>query len=271
MYATKPDGTTLVYEDRGRGAPPIVLVHSLGTHEDYRHQIDHFTQQHRVIAPDLAGFGVSTVPAHHELTFASWVDDLAWLLKRLQIRSATIVGHSMSGAIVLDLAAAYPELVGAVVLLDPVPIVPLPPFRQGVSGLVEALKGPHYRDALRRFAEQRQFRNTDEPDVRERLIENMCAVPQHALVAVFTSIVAWEGEHVARRVHAPILQIVQGGGMPTDLDRVREALPGLELGQTVGAGHWAHVIVPGQVNSMIERFLAIHSMEPVGAGKASTP
>lgn len=270
MYATMPDGTTLFYEERGAGAPAIVFVHSLGTHEHYGHQIDQFARHHRVIAPDLAGFGLSTAPARHEFTFASWVDDLAWLLERLKAGPAVVVGHSMSGAIAMELAADHPDLVGAVVLLDPVPIVALAHFREGLVGLVRALEGPHYREAVRQFAEQRQFRATDDPELRERLIHDMCAVPQDILVAVFTNILAWDGEHVAPRVQAPILHIVQGGGMPVDLDRVRETVRGLELGQTVGAGHWAHIIDPGQVNSMIERFLAIHAPEPVGAGEAST-
>jgi len=270
MFATRPGGSTMFYEEYGTGAPPMLLVHSLGTHEHYRFQIDHFVQRHRVIAPDLAGFGLSTTPEHHELPFRSWVDDLAWLLDRLEVRSAVIVGHSMSGAIALELAAAHPELVAAVVLLDPVPIIPLPHFRPGMVGLLQALRGPRYREALRQFAEERQFRATDEPDLRDRLIEDMCAVPQQVLVAVFTNILAWDGEQVVRRVQAPILQIVQGGGMPADLDRVRETVGGLELGQTVGAGHWAHIIVPGQVNSMIERFLANQVRQPAGAGKIRT-
>jgi len=267
MYATKPDGTTLFYQEHGTGEPAIIFVHSLGNHDHYRQQIDHFAHRHRVIAPDLAGFGASTALPQRDHTFANWADDLAWLCEQLDLRAAVIVGHSMSGAIALELAADRPELVCAAVLLDPVPIVPLPTFRQGLVGLVQALQGPHYREALRHFAEKRQFRATDDPDLRSRLIQDMCAVPQHVLVAVFASILAWDGERVGPRVKAPILQIVQGGGMPADLDRVHKAVPSLELGQTVGAGHWAHLIVPGQVNSMIERFLAIHSPELLVPGQ----
>ncbi len=262
MDAAKPDGTTLFYEEQGTDEPAIVFVHSLGSHAHYRQQIDHFARRHRVIAPDLAGFGASTAAAHRELTITRWVDDLAWLCERLDVHDAVIVGHSMSGAIALELTAAHPELACAVVLLDPVPIVPLPTFRQGLGRLVQALQGSNYRDALRGFAEQRQFRETDPPDLRSRLIEDMCAVPQHVLAGVFASLLDWDGELVAPRVQAPILQIVQGGGMPADLVRLQETVPRLELGRTVGAGHWAHVIVPDQVNSMIERFVAIHSPKP---------
>ncbi|WP_369045495.1 alpha/beta fold hydrolase [Sinomonas sp. P10A9] len=258
MYATKPDGTMLVYEEHGAGEPAMVFVHSLGVPNHYRHQIDHFAPRHRIIAPTLAGFGASTAPVQRDLTFAQWAEDLAWLCEQLDLRAAVIVGHSMSGAIALELAATHPGLVGAVVLLDPVPVAPLPAFRQGIGGLAQALGGPNYRDALRDFAEARMFRETDDSALRSQLVEDMCAVPQHVLVGVFAGLLAWDGEEVAGHVKAPILQIVQGGGMPVDVARIQAVLPDLEFGQTVGAGHWAHLIVPDQVNSMIERFLAVH-------------
>lgn len=261
MYAERADGTILFYEEHGTTEPAIVFLPSLGDHEHYRPQIDHFATRHRVIATDLAGFGASTAAPRRDHNFAEWVDDVAWLCRQLDVGAAVVVGHSMSGAIALQLAADHPELVRATVLLDPVPIAPMPAFRAGLAGLVQALKGPGYRDALRGFADQRQFRETDDPELRSRLIQDMCAVPQHVLVAVFTSILAWDGEQVGPRVTAPVLQIVQGGSMPADLARAREVLPGLESGQTVGAGHWAHLIVPDQVNAMIERFLANHVAE----------
>lgn len=41
-----------------------------------------------------------------------------------------------------------------------------------------------------------------------------------------------------------------------DLARIRAA--GVTIGQTVGAGHFNHLDVPAQVNSMIERFIALN-------------
>ncbi len=42
-----------------------------------------------------------------------------------------------------------------------------------------------------------------------------------------------------------------------DMDRVRDLLPGLYYGQTVGSGHFCQIEVPGQINPMIERFLKV--------------
>jgi hypothetical protein len=54
-----------------------------------------------------------------------------------------------------------------------------------------------------------------------------------------------------------MLLVAVGGGMPTDIEATRALLPQLEVGSTVGAGHFAHLLVPEQVNAMIDRFLAV--------------
>ncbi|KRB59096.1 hypothetical protein ASE04_27250 [Rhizobium sp. Root708] len=45
----------------------------------------------------------------------------------------------------------------------------------------------------------------------------------------------------------------------SDLERLRELVTGLAYGQAVEPGHFCQLEVPGQVNAMIERFLALQS------------
>jgi hypothetical protein len=61
-----------------------------------------------------------------------------------------------------------------------------------------------------------------------------------------------------------VLLITYGDGLPVDIARTTELFPQLELGRTVGAGHFAHAIAADQVNAMIARFL-------VAAGATRVP
>jgi pimeloyl-ACP methyl ester carboxylesterase len=55
----------------------------------------------------------------------------------------------------------------------------------------------------------------------------------------------------------PVLLLRRDVGPGTDVFRLRELKPDLEVGITVGAGHFQQLEVPEQVNAMIERFLAV--------------
>jgi pimeloyl-ACP methyl ester carboxylesterase len=250
-------GANVFYEDLGTGDPPIVLVHGIGSHANFAEQIDHLRRGHRVIAPDLPGFGQSDSPPERGYGITDYTGDVAWLCDRLGLQGPVVVGHSMGGAIAFEIAAARPELAAAIVLLDPIPIVPLPALREQRGALLNALGGDDYRDAFRGFAESRMFRPTDDPKVRERIVDTMCATPQHVLLPTFGSISDWSGEHLAHRIQCPVLLITAGDGLPADVARTRELVPGLELGRTVGTGHFAHVFSPEQTNAMIDQFLAV--------------
>lgn len=248
------DGMRVVYEEAGSGDPPLLFLHGIGDHTHFAAQIDSFGRSHRVVAPDLPGFGQSDAPAR-EYSIASFADDVAWLCDELQLRGTVIVGHSMSGAVALELAAARPDLASALVLLDPIPIVPLTELQDQRGQLAEALAGPAYREAFRGFAQARMFRPTDDPELRARIVDAMCATPQHVLAPTFASLSRWTGEDAAGGVSVPVLLITAGDGLPADLARTRELLPQLELGRAVGVGHFAHAMAPDQINAMIAQFL----------------
>ena len=248
-------GMHVFYEEAGSGNPPMLFVHGIGNHTHFGAQVNYFSRTHRVVAPDLPGFGQSDAP-EREYGIAAFADDIAWLCDELELRGPVIVGHSMAGAVALEVAAARRDLASALVLLDPIPIVPLPALQAQRGQLAEALAGPAYREAFRGFAEARMFRSSDDPELRAQLVDEMCATPQHVLAPTFANLSTWSGEHLADHVSVPVLLITAGDGLPADMARTRELLPQLELGRTVGVGHFAHAIAPDQINAMIDRFLA---------------
>ena len=63
MQQLKRDGIALFYEEAGKGAPPILLVHGLaGDHTFMTPQFEHFRRSHRVVSVDLRGHGQSEQP-----------------------------------------------------------------------------------------------------------------------------------------------------------------------------------------------------------------
>ncbi|ARH93961.1 alpha/beta hydrolase [Streptomyces sp. MOE7] len=109
---------TIGYEDRGTGEA-LVLVHGHPFNRSmWRPQIEHFARAgRRVIAPDLRGYGESTVvPGTTPL--ATFVRDTVALLDRLGIERFVLGGLSMGGQIVMEFHRLFPDRIRAVVLAD---------------------------------------------------------------------------------------------------------------------------------------------------------
>src|SRR5580765_947347 len=119
MPTVTHESACVFYEEAGSGDPPMLFVHGIGNHTFFAAQVDYFSRSHRVVAPDLPGYGQSDAP-EREYGIASFADDVAWLCDELDLHGAVIVGHIMAGAVALELAAAHPELPSAIVLLDPI-------------------------------------------------------------------------------------------------------------------------------------------------------
>ena len=91
------------------------------------------------------------------------------------------------------------------------------------------------------------------------IVDHMCAVEQPIAAAVIRGVTEWNGRDPSRRAASvPVLLLRCGApGARPDVLRLREIKPDLQVGITVGAGHFHQLEVPEQVNAMIERFLAV--------------
>ena len=95
-------------EDVGSGTP-LVLVHGfLGSSEMWRPQIDFFKEDFRVIAPALPGFGKSQAIKSCDSIYCM-AKSILDILKLKKIDSFNLLGHSMGGMIVQEMAKIAAE------------------------------------------------------------------------------------------------------------------------------------------------------------------
>jgi pimeloyl-ACP methyl ester carboxylesterase len=255
MATLSRDGVVLAYEEAGQGKPPFLFVHGLACDRRYfALQVQHFSRQHRTVAVDLRGHGESDKPAQ-AYTMEGLAADLVWLCDQLRADKPIVVGHSMGGVVGLVLAAQYPELPAAIVMVDmPTAALDGPPQELDPRmKLLEGLRSPEYPQIARRFVE-RMFLPTDDPERRAWIVEGMTSAPQHVFSSVAEHVWSVDLSAAATGCKVPSLYIQAASPRP-ELDRLAQLFPQLVVGRTVGAGHFNMLEVPDQVNAMIERFL----------------
>ncbi len=99
------------YFDEGAG-DPVVLLHGIPTWGYLWHEIiPQLSKTHRVLVPDLPGFGFSDKSDRFDRSIAhqaEWIDQ--WL-QQLGIERAAIVAHDIGGGVALRLATLFPDRV----------------------------------------------------------------------------------------------------------------------------------------------------------------
>lgn len=156
------------------GPVGLLAIHGLTGHgARWRHVAGHLPEI-AVAAPDLVGHGHSSWAA--PWTIDANVAALAALIERSADGPVPVVGQSFGGAIALHLAAARPDLVAALVLLDPA---------IGLDGawmarIAEAmLASPDYPDAAEARAEKEHgsWSDVDPALLDVELDEHLVALP----------------------------------------------------------------------------------------------
>lgn len=259
MPFLKRDDVSLYVEKADGKAPPVVLIHGwCCDHTYFAPQAEHFAKLgHGVVALDLRGHGRSDKP-HQAYTMQVFADDVAWLCGELKLSKPVLIGHSMGGIIAFDLAARYPDLPAAIVMLDSAVVLPAA-ARAGIPRFLETLRGPDYAKAVRDYVATVLFIPTDDPVRKARILDSMAEAPQHMMISAYQGLAAYDAGEARGRLVAPSLYIAADEPSPrSDMSRLRELVPQMLLGKTVGSGHFCQLEVPDQVNAMIDRFLKLN-------------
>lgn len=214
----------------------IVLVHGYaGCAETWEHQINHFSSEFRVVAPDLRGHGQSDAP-FTQYTMPELVDDLDAIVEKLQLPERfTLIGHSFGGAICVEYASAYPERLDRLILIATAGEYPLPRGASWFARIPTAAFRPWWKYRPRWNAEIH---------VLKRMM--------------FNNMRQWQGWPLLRNIRIPTLVITgeRDRYFPRQVyEDVGKMVPGAEVIDVGASKHRVQLERYQAVNRAIERFV----------------
>jgi lipase len=180
-----------------------------------------------VAAPDLLGHGRSSWAA--PWTFDANVAAIAGLLDEYAQAPVVVVGHSFGGAVALHLAAAHPERVAALLLLDPAIGLDGDWMREIADAM---LASPDYPDAAEARAEKATgaWADVDPADLDDEVGEHLVALPggRYGWRVSLPAMVSYWSE-LARPIELP------ARGIQTTLVRAAKTSPPYVGDELIGA------------------------------------
>lgn len=253
--------------DEGRkDEPPIILIHGAGSnHLIWPADIRRLPGQ-RVLAADLPGHGKSSGISQQALSI--YADQMVDFLAALGLYQAVFIGHSMGGAIALDLAARHPEQVAGLGLIATGAYL-------GVdTSFLENLSHPvMVPTALHQF-QTRAFGPHAAPTLIEQCMQAMKEVRSSVLYGDWRACAKFDLREAVAKIEAPAWVIAGSEDRLTPIAYshfLAERLPAARLQIIPGAGHMVLVEQPERVAQGLNQFLGALSAARYAAARVHLP
>ena len=264
MEHAKVNGVELEYEVVGSGEP-MLLIHGAHIADALQPLVaEPALERFQHIRYHRRGLGGSTYPVDAGPTsVAVQAKDAVGLLDHLGVDRAHLVGHSLGGAIALEVAAQYPTRVASLVLLEPA-FLTTPAgtaFARAVAPLTERYQAGDAEGAVHGFLALVGDRNWH-ATIEQAVPGGIAQAVKDAATFFETEVPgvpAWTfGPEQAAAITCPVLSVLGSNTSPLFVESrqlLHACFPACQDADILGATHLLQMQAPGPVAAAIAAFL----------------
>lgn len=284
------DGGRIHYVDEGpRDAPVLLMLHGNPTWSFYfRELIRAFSEDHRVVAIDHLGCGLSDKPETYDYRLEARIAHVERLVDALSLRDLTLVVHDWGGAIGMGYAVRHPEQARRFVVFNtaafPSERIPFsidicrwpifgPLMIRGLNAFskVALIRAVHHRERLTPEVRSGYLAPYDAWATRVaqlRFVQDIPMRKDHPSFALLAQI----GEGLAQLRGRPMLLAWGAHDFCFDLEYLAEwraRFPEAEVEVYEDAGHYVVEDAHERIIPRMRRFLEAHPLDTRAAGAPS--
>lgn len=251
----------LSYTRSGTG-PPLVVLHGLfGSGRNWQSHTRQFASHFEVFNLDLRNHGQSF--HSDEMNYPAMADDVAGLLRSLNLGKCNLLGHSMGGKVAMTFAVNNPDSVERLIVAD---IAPVAYFHHYDDLIDPILALPLSAIESRAQADQLLRQNIPEDQLRAFLLQNLVREPDGWRWRVNWRAIQRDMEFLTGfgdlpdgwRLDLPTL-FIRGArsdyvGAP-EIDVINRHFSRASIATIEGAGHWLHAEKPEAFTQRVLEFL----------------
>lgn len=239
--------------------PALLIVHGLfGSGRNWGVIARHLATSRTVITVDMRNHGQS--PRADSQSYADMAGDLAEIIAA-QGAPMDVLGHSMGGKAVMQLALTRPDLLRKIVIADIAPVA----YNHDQSSHIQAMRALDLHDLTSRGEADRRLTATiADPALRAFFLQSLdlkttppaWRLNLDVLEAEMPKIVGWPG--TAGQFEGATLFLTGSEShyvKPEYRDAIRAQFPKARFAKLLGAGHWLHADRPREFEQAVEVFL----------------
>jgi 3-oxoadipate enol-lactonase len=245
------------YQVTGDGQP-LVFIHGLGSSgRDWEYQVEYFSMKYKVITMDLRGHGNSEKPIG-PYSMTQFANDIAGLLKSLQVGSAHVVGLSLGGGVSFQLVLDHPDMVKTLTIVNSFPELVIRSFKDRLNAwqrfAIVRLLGMRKMGQL---LSKRLFPKEEHASIRDRFVQQWSENDPNAYMASMRAMIGWSVVNRLDSIKCPTL-IISADNDYTSVESKEEytrKIPGANLVVIPDSRHATPVEQPDKFNMVLMKFL----------------
>lgn len=228
-----------------------MFIHgAMGTHDQWGNQMNFFSKTYHVVTVDLPGHGQSGSP-QGEISINYYATMISDLIARLDLEKPVVCGHSMGGAIGLQLALDRPTQLGALVLVGT-------GAKLGVHPDILTAFRTNCREAIEQFLGPWAFSKKTDQDLIKAVIQQLIGIKPPIAVSDWEACDAFDCRDRLEGLQLPTRIIVGGEDKLTPIwysEYLLKQIQGSTMVKIPEAGHYVMLEKPGEFNKAMLSFL----------------
>jgi pimeloyl-ACP methyl ester carboxylesterase len=251
-FALSTDSVRIAYEvhseARREGMPVLIFVHGWSCDRTYwKDQIKYFSKKLKVVTIDLAGHGESGLN-RKSWTIQSYGDDVAAVVKKLDLHQIIFVGHSMGGDVIAEAALRVRDRAAGLVLVDVYKKLGAGRTGESVDAFIASLQ-VDFPNNMRNVVRS-MFLPTSNKELVEWVVADMSSAPQEVMIAEAKAAMNYSREIAAslQKLNLPTIAI-NPDNEPTDQASMKQF--GVDVIIMPGVGHFLMMEDPDHFNQLL--------------------
>ena len=251
------DKSKIAYITQGSGDTTLLFIHGWCINKEYwENQFRYFKDHYKVVAIDLPGFGASS-KTRLQWSFNQYAKDVHEVIKQLDLKNVILIGHSMSGDIILNVDVQFPDSNIGLIGIDNLhsPNGPKDSTYHAGASIYYDLMEKNFDSTVTKFAMQYLFQPTTQDTIVRRVMHDILATPPPIAVEVLRSLDAFsETEKSMEQKLNHTLCLVNSDVTPIQMDSLNKyCAKGIKAYSLHATGHYPMIEKPDEFNIALQQ------------------
>jgi len=253
------NGVQIAYNSCGDADTTLLFVHGWCINKEYWDpQVKFFCPSYKVVTIDLPGFGLSG-KNRTTWNFDEYTEDIKAVIEQLHLKNVILLGHSMSGDLILNVSNKYPRLVAGIVGVDNLhePGAPMSAEQQKETVAFFDMLSSGFDSTVNKYMTQSLFQPSTDTAIVNRVMNNVFTADSAIATSVLQSLVEIsQKEKQLMQGLSHKLYLLNSDVVPVKTDSLAKYCSKAFHAEWVHAtGHYPMIEKPGEFNAALQNIL----------------